>query len=337
MTLRMRWSVLAAISILSFALAFSYKFVADKAQIDRHFDFGSLREGEKVSHMFSVRNIGLHSIRITGTETSCGCTVATPDEEVVPPFQSVTVPATVDLTGRAGPIRSDIWLHLEHGEPLQLTMEGFVIDDSPARVDLGRFLLGQSPTKEFKLNPVTPHQLEVVDANFDKEVIDAQFAIDEKSQGVRATVIAKPTLPYGAFSTKLVVTTNDSVEPVKSITVAGEVRDAVELSAEKVSLGSLEANEPRSAQIELHSPYGAALSIGSITTDMPDYFSARLVNQPSPDSAIVEVAVIDIPKTPRLLKGMVSVLVNCQDQEIEKTFIVYAMVPGVGTPPQTLN
>ena len=68
--------IIVALSSLSFAQLMGPKLVA---QQDEH-DFGDIKQGEKVTHVFVLTNSGGDLLTISNVNASCGCTAALPEK-----------------------------------------------------------------------------------------------------------------------------------------------------------------------------------------------------------------------------------------------------------------
>ena len=66
------------------------------------YNFGTIAQGEKVSHTFIFRNIGDGPLQITDVTTSCGCTASKYSIEPVAPGENGTVEVIFDSYGREG-------------------------------------------------------------------------------------------------------------------------------------------------------------------------------------------------------------------------------------------
>lgn len=64
--------------------------------------FGTLTQGEEVSHTFRFRNTGEHSLVIKGVETGCGCTVANYEKAPVKPDKEGKIEIIFNSAGRMG-------------------------------------------------------------------------------------------------------------------------------------------------------------------------------------------------------------------------------------------
>src|SRR5690606_23256286 len=66
------------------------------------FDFGTLKEGQKVQHEFTFENIGDNPIMISDVHSPCGCTVPTYSKNVILPGKSGKIEIEFDSKGRKG-------------------------------------------------------------------------------------------------------------------------------------------------------------------------------------------------------------------------------------------
>lgn len=74
-------------------------------------NFGSVHEGDRLHHTFTIRNLHPWFITITGAEATCGCT--TVSFRRVPPFrlmplQSASVDTILDTSGTKGKIQEGV-------------------------------------------------------------------------------------------------------------------------------------------------------------------------------------------------------------------------------------
>ena len=69
---------------------------------DTAFDFGAIKEGEKVEHDFAFKNTGRSPLIIAGATASCGCTVPTFTHDPVAPGASGNIKVTFSSAGKHG-------------------------------------------------------------------------------------------------------------------------------------------------------------------------------------------------------------------------------------------
>ena len=66
------------------------------------FDFGTVKEGEKVKHTFKFKNTGSEPLIISNAKGSCGCTVPKWPSEPIPPGGSGQIDVEFDSKGKPG-------------------------------------------------------------------------------------------------------------------------------------------------------------------------------------------------------------------------------------------
>lgn len=66
------------------------------------FNFGAVKQGELVEHLFEFKNTGKSDLIIRQVRASCGCTAVKPEKSVIKPGESSTVKAIFNTRGRKG-------------------------------------------------------------------------------------------------------------------------------------------------------------------------------------------------------------------------------------------
>ncbi len=72
------------------------------------YDFGTVKEGEKVVHVFEFKNAGDQPLMILKVEAGCGCTVPEWPKTPVMPGKSSSIKVTFNTAGKAGPAYKDV-------------------------------------------------------------------------------------------------------------------------------------------------------------------------------------------------------------------------------------
>lgn len=70
---------------------------------DSTFNFGQIKEGDKVSHTYTVQNVGDKPLFIANVATSCGCTAPEYPKEPIQPGESGEVTLEFNSAGKRGP------------------------------------------------------------------------------------------------------------------------------------------------------------------------------------------------------------------------------------------
>jgi len=71
---------------------------------DTNFDFGTIKEGDKVTHVFTFKNEGQGDLIIASATASCGCTLPSYPHEVKHPGDTGTISVTFDSSNKTGKV-----------------------------------------------------------------------------------------------------------------------------------------------------------------------------------------------------------------------------------------
>ncbi len=69
---------------------------------EERYDFGTINQGEKVSHSFKFKNEGDADLIIASARGSCGCTVPSWPKEPIPPGGEGVIDVVFDSSGKRG-------------------------------------------------------------------------------------------------------------------------------------------------------------------------------------------------------------------------------------------
>ena len=75
---------------------------------EESFDFGTIKEGQKVHHTFKFRNVGNANLIISNAHGSCGCTIPTFSSAPVAPNEEGVIEVTFNSEGKSGENRKTV-------------------------------------------------------------------------------------------------------------------------------------------------------------------------------------------------------------------------------------
>ncbi|NNF02168.1 MAG: DUF1573 domain-containing protein [Bacteroidia bacterium] len=81
-------------------------------------DFGDIKEGQKVEHLFTFVNSGSKDLLIISAEGSCGCTVPEFPKDPVKPGESSQIKVVFNSKGRKGPQIKTVKVIANTNDPL---------------------------------------------------------------------------------------------------------------------------------------------------------------------------------------------------------------------------
>ncbi len=91
-------------------------------------DFGTIKEGEVVRHVFRLTNVGENPLIIRNARGSCGCTVPTWPKEPIPPGESAEIPVEFNSKGQVGQVQKTVFIDANTDpSPIKLTIRATVV------------------------------------------------------------------------------------------------------------------------------------------------------------------------------------------------------------------
>ncbi len=76
-------------------------------------DFGQLKQGQVVSHIFVLKNDSAEILRIKSFLPSCGCTKAKIGKDALNPGESVNLEVTFNSHGYSGDVQQFVYLNTD--------------------------------------------------------------------------------------------------------------------------------------------------------------------------------------------------------------------------------
>lgn len=177
------------------------------------YDFGSLDNSATVEHDYPIRNEGSLTLEITSVRASCGCTVATASNRLVPPGGETSVHATFALKGRIGFQQKSITV--ESNDPdtpaLVLQLRGTAVQSlraTPSSVFFGRLAPDADRSRQIEIFSADgPFAIVSVDSTSPHVTAAVQPA--DSSTAVRPVLVTvAPDAPEGNLSATLTLRTD---------------------------------------------------------------------------------------------------------------------------------
>jgi hypothetical protein len=87
---------------------------------ERVFDFGEIKQGEKVKHNFKITNKGESDLILHKIRASCGCTAIEPEKTVISPGETTQIGAVLNSRGKSG--RQNLAVTIYSNDPKSSTL-----------------------------------------------------------------------------------------------------------------------------------------------------------------------------------------------------------------------
>lgn len=95
-------------------LLFPLECLAQEQADSFTWDFGKIKEGAVVKHVFTIKNETAKPIKIKDINTSCGCTVSQVKKRDLLPGESAEVEVRFDSKGYYGQVQQYVYVHTDN-------------------------------------------------------------------------------------------------------------------------------------------------------------------------------------------------------------------------------
>jgi hypothetical protein len=198
------------------------------AVADKEFDFGQVREGATVEHVFQIVNEGDGELLIEQARSSCGCLATVLGASRIPPGGKGEIKTSLKTAGRPGRVNQKI--HVISNDPINrsqsLTIEGEVIADiavTPSTLWLGEVKRGDKAIADFFVVVNEPDRVKITSVT----VEDKRFKVRRKSESTDRNIQYELQFSAGSkietVSAQVLVNSEGSGVPAVRLPVRAEV------------------------------------------------------------------------------------------------------------------
>ena len=238
--------------------------------------FGSVKEGEAITHEFIVKNVGDEPLEIERIQPACGCTVAEVGDKAIKPGESTPLAVTFHTAGFQGYKVKTVRIY--SNDPTQpsevLTLKGTIateVEVSPSRLYFGSVKKGEELSREIsiKLNSKSKN-LKITSVYPRSEHIEA-VNVSKKNKSRVVKVVLKKDAPIGVLRSRLIVKTNSRSKPVVNVPIFARIEGNLTLSPRDISFGLVRGplTEPLTQSVTLNNSSGESVHIKSIKSSNP--------------------------------------------------------------------
>jgi Protein of unknown function (DUF1573) len=194
------------------------------------FDFGSIYQGTKVEHVFTIRNKGDAPLTIKSVRPSCGCTAASITTSVIPPGKTGAIKASFNSTNFAGTIQKTVAVDTDDLKfpALILTLKGTVFEDiqiNPKQLNLGQIKVNDTTKSTLVImnKGSKPLQLTSVKSSLAQIIAKADRSLLKPGESSKIFVSISPRSGDRLLSGYLSIMTDNPVKAEIQVPVYGSL------------------------------------------------------------------------------------------------------------------
>ena len=219
-------------SITIFCLFSSRSFCQSKSVIfspklevvgSSSFDFGNIYRGQKVTHLFTIKNAGSDTLLIKNVFASCGCTAAMTSTSVLPAQFKAELNVTFNSEGFSGQIHKTVTINsndpMNPTQVVNITANVLeVLRPEPSYVFIQRAKLDSAASTEIQLKNVTNKPLNILSAEPKLSGLTVEVAKKNLKPGETTVLkgVYKPTKEGPAYG-DIIVKTDFQAQPFVTI------------------------------------------------------------------------------------------------------------------------
>ncbi|TDJ54855.1 MAG: DUF1573 domain-containing protein [Ignavibacteria bacterium] len=228
--------IIFAFSSLSFAQLLGPKLVTQQDE----YDFGDIKQGDKVTHVFVITNSGGDLLKITNVKASCGCTAALPEKDELAPGESTNLNVTFNSAGRFG--KQKKLIRIESNDPdnpqVIVTIKGNVVlsDDESSSYPILHFdqtkynfgIVKEGKVVEYTFNFENSGNstLKIKDIKTSCGCTAALVSSEVLKPGEQGTIKVEldTSNRKGKMSRTITIKSNDPKDPTKILTIYADIQ-----------------------------------------------------------------------------------------------------------------
>lgn len=198
------------------------------------YDFGQVKEGEIVTHVFTFKNIGDEPLVIKKVRTTCGCTAALLSQKTLNPGEKGKLEVKFNTRGYEGRLSRYIYLETNDARrpKVQITVKATIqvpprprIDVNHFSFDLGLFLQEEPISFPVKIRNRGERLLEVTFAHKEATIWLGSAKINslklKPRQEKEVTIKLPPSSRPGLYRQYIILRSNDPLRRNLSLYVSG--------------------------------------------------------------------------------------------------------------------
>jgi hypothetical protein len=203
------------------------------------FDFGDIKQGDKVTHTFVLSNGGGDLLKISNVKASCGCTAAAPEKNELAPGESTNLNVTFNSAGRRGKQSKTVRIYSNDPEnpEMLLSITGNVVLSTASdgnlptiyftetKHDFGKVNEGDKVDYTFNFANKGTSTLTIKDIRTSCGCTAALLSEDNLAPGKEGTLKVELDTKNrsGKMSRTITISSNDPKDPTKVLTIYADV------------------------------------------------------------------------------------------------------------------
>jgi hypothetical protein len=303
--------------------------------------FGRMDQLQVKTQTVTIKNIGGAELVLSNIETTCGCTAAVPDVDVLQPGQSTELVVTFDSKNFTGPQHKFIRIHSNDAAEAILTIPVTSYVFAPLVFIPQWKVVGFGAGRTTELNDqtirVVAQEAETLDLEITRvnsQLFDVHFEPSSPDTPNRLVVTfsIKEDAPPGVFREIISFKTNLAEAPTFDIEATGDIHADVSLFPERHNFRYVTRGQELNRVFFLKKPRSMPMKIAKATLDLPGFEVSKV--ELSEHTGHFEISITGIPveisdqraqEAKGRMRGTLRVITDNADLPVFESTIMYML------------
>lgn len=237
------------------------------------YDFGTVEQGQKVTHLFRFHNHGGRDLRVESLKTSCGCTAAVISDTLIPPGGQGTISATFDTSQFLGEKKKTVVVHTNDPEraATTLTLQGEIrveVAAEPPQLYVGRLAHGRAVSRRVEVVSDADSSVEITQVRNTHASVSVRTEPLKRDgrRGKILVVTVAEDAPLGRLNDQITVTTTSTKRPSVIIPVFGSVEGELVVRPPQVTFGVVRPGADKTRTVTITNRSKTPVRISQVTS-----------------------------------------------------------------------
>ncbi len=304
-------------------------------------DFGRMDQKQVKTQTVIIKNVGGVELELLNIETTCGCTAAIPEVDVLQPGQSTELVVTFDSKNFTGPQHKSIRIHSnDPAEPIiTMSVTSYVFAPLVFIPQWKVVGFGAGRTTEIKEQTIRviaqeAETLELAVTRVNSQLFEVSYEPSSPDTPNRMVVTfkVKEDAPPGVFREIISFKTNLAEAPTFDIEATGDIHADVSLFPERHNFRYVTRGQELSRVFFLKKPRNMPLEISKTSLDLPGFEVTKV--ELSAHTGHIEITIKGVPvetsdqrarDAKGRLRGTLRVVTDNADLPVFESTIMYML------------
>ncbi len=239
------------------------------------FDFGKVKMGEVVKHVFYFTNIGAGTLNINSVQPSCGCTTAGEWTRQVEPGKVGTIPVQFNTANFNGQVFKTVTVGST--DPMQpsvmLQVKGTIwrpIDVNPQFAILNIPMDGPASSAIVRVINNTEEPLTLAPPESNNPKLSATLVTNQPGKEYQLVISAVPPLTSGNFQGQITAKTSSTNMPLLTVTAWANVQPAVMVMPPQIVLPPPPLGNETTPTITIQNNSSGLIQVSDVAVSIPN-------------------------------------------------------------------